>query len=227
MLQMLMVRRNRRELEKSRLQFQLESLANLPVSFLVISCLFFFQVLSASANPSTAPVIPTANIVPTTPVIPAQVSKRLAQLESWRRADQEMIAELSQKITRMESENRSMREWSSDRFMSMWETSNGRDVNIMHALQNMHAILVEENTRQTRIRQTAENLESLLQMPTPSLPPMPAVDPPILPQPPTSPTRSRPSSPFPSGQAEDGEIRDSRKRTRSVVSDSHSKRQKL
>jgi hypothetical protein len=189
---------------------------------------------------ATTTVIPTTNVVP---LIPAQVSERLAQLESLRRADQETIAELGQKVARMECENRSMREWSSDRFLSMWETSNGRDVNVIQALQNLYAILVEENTRQTRIRQTAENIESLLQMstpslpmptpslppmPTPSLPPMPALDPPMFPRPPTSQAGSRPSSPTsPSGQAEDGEIGESRKRTRSVVSDSPSKRPKL
>jgi hypothetical protein len=104
--------------------------------------------------------------------MPNNIAEKFAEYEAGRLADREIIAELGQKIARLESENRSMREWSSDRFMSLWENTKGRDVNVVQALQNIHALVVEENGRQIRIRQTAENLEALIRMTHPNMPPL-------------------------------------------------------
>jgi len=40
-----------------------------------------------------------------------------------------------------------MWEWSSNRFMSLWENMKGHDANIVQALQNIHALQVEDNAR--------------------------------------------------------------------------------
>lgn len=191
------------------------------VSFLSYHFVFFFSPSSASAIPS---------------IIPDNVAERLAKLEASRLADQEVIAELAQKMARLESENRTMREWSSDRLMAIWETSNGRDVNIVQALHNIHAVQVEEHGRQIQLQRTTEHLEALLRSTT--LPPPAAqpthnteltvtpVDPPLAAQEAEPPFNSPTSPEDPEGEIPSGE---SKKRGRSVSSKSSgsSKRQKL
>lgn len=160
-------------------------------------------------------------------LVAANVTERLAKLEASSLADREVIAELGQKIARLESENRSMREWSSGRFMAMWETSNARDVNVVQALQNIHALQVEENARQIRIQQTAENLEVLLRMPALPIPMVPG-------QPPAQNPTGQDAGPMPDLPVfppEDAEreipVGESKKRGRSASSEASSKRPKL
>jgi hypothetical protein len=149
--------------------------------------------------------------------MPADVNRRLAELESTRLADREVIADLTAKMARLEAENRSMRQWTTDRFMAMWETSNSRDVNVVQALHDIHALQVEENARQIRMERTAANLEILLQIPAlplamsgPTEPSVPEVAPsPTLPDKPEIP------------------VSDSKKREGSVGLESEAKRLKL
>lgn len=135
--------------------------------------------------------------------------------------------ELGQKVARLESETRSLRDWCSDRFMSLWESTKGHDVNIVQALHNIHALQLEDNARQVRIQETAKNLESLLRMGntaaptsiTPTTSTRPEILPPAEPAPPQSPTSQEDSE-------EEGEII-SKKRPLSVGSEaSTSKRQR-
>ena len=113
--------------------------------------------------------------------IPSTIIERLAEYESGHLADRERIKELGQRVARLEAENHSLREWSSDRFMSLWESTKGQDVNVVQALQNIHALQVEDNVRQNRIQQTVRNLEGLLRNTTigtmPALPSVPPLRP--------------------------------------------------
>ena len=206
-------------------------------------CALFFVFLSSLKSPLASQ-------------IPPGVAERLAEYESGRLADRETIEELGQRVARLEAENRSMREWSSDRFMSLWENTKGHDVNVVLALQNIHALQVEDNARQVRIQQTARNLEGLLRratggtMPAPPLVGPPVRSPPSLPPITTSPSPAGnvsaapesplspvPGSPAPEPEEEtDEEIATttpkmvlkpaSNKRGRSAVSESSTKRQR-
>jgi len=180
--------------------------------------------------------------------IPSTIAERLAEYESGRLADRERIEELGQRVARLEAENRSMREWSSDRFMSLWENTKGHDANIVQALQNIHALQVEDNARQLRIQQTTRNLEGLLRKPTlgamPTLPPVAPPMKPVLPQItanstlPADDASGAPESPLspPPGDDSDEEIAVTtpkmapkmaqRKRGHSAVSESSTKHQK-
>lgn len=219
--------KNREELERSRLQFRLGSLGNTVVRFFLFLFFFFSKSPSASQIPST-------------------IVERLAEYESGRLADRERIEELGQRVARLEAENRSLREWSSDRFMSLWESTKGQDVTVVQALQNIHALQVEDNARQNRIQQTARNLEGLLRNTTigtmpalPSVPPLrpgrslppitlPVRAPSVAPESPLSPV---PGSPVPEEDS-DEEITAttpktaSNKRGHSAVSESSTKRQR-
>lgn len=115
-----------------------------------------------------------------------------------------------------------MRQWTSDRFMAMWETSNGRDVNIVQALHDIHAIQVEENARQIRLQHMAEKLEALLQMPALPSPAIPSVHPPE----PTAP-EVQVTSPTPQDNEEEILAGDSKKRGGSAGLESMAKRQKV
>jgi len=101
---------------------------------MVVRFLFFFFAFSSKS--------PLASQIPST------IAERLAEYESGRLADRERIEELGQRVAQLEAENRSMREWSSNRFMSLWENTKGHDANIVQALQNIHALQVEDNVRQ-------------------------------------------------------------------------------
>lgn len=190
------------------------------MSFFSFFFSYFFNSLSDSAIP-TAPLL-----------MPAVVTERLARFETTSIADREVMADLTQKIARLEAENRSIRQWTSDRFMAMWEASNGRDVHIVQALHDIHALQVEENGRQIRMQCVAEKLEALLRMPaSPPLPaslPHPTSPPHAIPPPePTTPDVGA-ASPTPMEDTE-GEIPvgDSKKRGGSVGLESEPKRQKL
>jgi len=104
--------------------------------------------------------------------LPPDIVERLARYESASRVDQEIVAGLSEKVARLEAENRSMRDWFSDRLLSVWENTRSRDAGVMQVLQNMHGLLMEESSRQDRLQVTAENLEALLKVS--SLPPLEA-----------------------------------------------------
>jgi hypothetical protein len=183
---------------------------------------------------------------PSASQIPSTIVERLAEYESGRLADRERIEELGQRIARLEAENRSLREWSSDRFMSLWESTKGQDVNVVQALQNIHALQVEDNARQNRIQQTARNLEGLLRNTTigtmPALPSVPPLRPgrslpPIITLPvrapsvaPESPLSPVPGSPVPEEDSDEITATTpkmaSNKRGRSAVSESSTKRQR-
>ena len=64
----------------------------------------------------------------------------------------------------MEAENRTLRDWSTDRFMSMNESMQAHDNNIVQALQNIHALQLEDSARQRRIEEASKSLEVLLRM---------------------------------------------------------------
>ena len=106
--------------------------------------------------------------------LPPDIVERLARYESASRVDQEIVAGLSEKVARLEAENRSMRDWFSDRLLSVWENTRSRDAGVMQVLQNMHGLLMEESSRQDRLQVTAENLEALLKVS--SLPPLDTPD---------------------------------------------------
>jgi len=98
--------------------------------------------------------------------LPPDIVERLAAYESASRVDREVVAGLSEKVARLEAENRSMRDWFSDRLLSVWENTRSRDAGVMQVLQNMHTLLMEESSRQGRLQVTAQNLESLLKVPS-------------------------------------------------------------
>ena len=64
----------------------------------------------------------------------------------------------------MEAENRTLRDWSTDRFMSMNESMQAHDNNIVQALQNIHALQLEDSVCQRRIEEASKSLEVLLRM---------------------------------------------------------------
>ena len=138
--------------------------------------------------------------------LPTDIVERLAAFESASQVDWEALAGLSEKVARLEAENRSMRDWFSDQLLSVWENTRSRDAGVMQVLQNMHTLLMEESSHQGRLQVTAERTlrrysrflpSRLLTPPTPTTPlTIPLPDPlipllPLSPIPPPPPARSR------------------------------------
>jgi hypothetical protein len=187
---------------------------------------------------------------PSASQIPTDIADRLVEFEKGRLADREKMEELAQKVSRLEAENRSLRDWSSDRFMSMWESMKGHDVNIMQALQNIHTLQLEDTTRQIRIQETAKSMESMIRIASTSalptfstMPSLPRVTPPAMAAPTPNlsttlpaaepiveeaaqPTLEEANAPTDDSE-EEGEIPSSKKRGHSVGSEApNSKRRK-
>lgn len=71
---------------------------------------------------------------------------------------------MAQKVARLEAENRTLRDWSTDRFVSMWESMHGHDINVVRALQNIHTLQLEDTVRQRRIEEASKSLDALLRI---------------------------------------------------------------